>query len=262
MAELSKYFIGEQVEMLRSEINFATYNPRTISDESSSTLKRGIKKHGLLGELVVNKITGNTLVSGHQRITQLDKLEHYNPSTGENDYKVRVNLIEVDEKSEKEIVVLMNNPNAQGVWDYDKLRIIIPEIDYKDAGLTDADLSMIGVDFIFQTNNEVNLAEDITRMMLPATEQHKIELAAAKEARAKEKDSQGWQDKVQHMKDVKEQVKQGAIEEVGKMDAYVVLSFDNLDNRQQFLDIFGLSADSKFIKGETIMSLLDPDNGE
>jgi len=262
MAELSRYCIGEQVEMLRSEINFAAYNPRTISDESSATLKRGIKKHGLLGELVVNKTTGNTLVSGHQRISQLDKLEHYDPPTGENDYKVRVNLIEVDEKAEKEIVVLMNNPNAQGQWDYDKLRKIVPDIDYKDAGLTDADLSMIGVDFMFQTNQEVGIADDITRMMQPATEQHLAELAAAKEARAIEKDSPEWKEKVQHMKDVKAQVREGAVEEAGKMDAYIVLSFDNLENRQAFFDIFGLPADSKFIKGETVLNLLDPDNNE
>lgn len=262
MAELTKYCIGKQVEMLRSEINFATYNPRKISDESAATLKRGIKKHGLLGELVVNKTTGNTLVSGHQRITQLDKLEKYTPDTHENDYKVRVNLIEVDSKSEKEIVVLMNNPNAQGDWDYDKLRQIVPDIDYKDAGLTDADLSMIGVDYLYQTDTELGVADDLMRMMQPATEMRQAELAAAKELRAQEKDTQAWQDKIAHMKEVKEQVRQNAAETAGNMDAYIVLSFDNLDNRKAFFDIFGLPDDSKFIKGETVLNLLDIDNEE
>lgn len=257
MAELSKYCIGKQVEMLRSEINFAAYNPRKISDDSAATLKRGIKKHGLLGELVVNKTTGNTLVSGHQRLSQLDKLEHHDPVTHENDYKVRVNLIEVDAKSEKEIVVLLNNPNAQGDWDYDRLRQIVPDIDYRDAGLTDADLSMIGVDYLFQTQTEAGIADDLTRMMQPATEQHQAELAAAKELRAQERDTQAWQDKLAHMKEVKEQVRQSATETAGNMDAYIVLSFDDLANRKAFFDIFGLPDDSKFIKGETVLALLD-----
>lgn len=260
MPELTKYCIGEQVQMLRSDIHFADYNPRKITDDSAATLKRGIKKHGLLGELVVNQTTGNTLVSGHQRIAQLDKLEHYDTNTHDNDYFLRVNLIHVDLKAEKEIVVLMNNPNAQGDWDYDKLRQIVPDIDYKDAGLTDADLSFIGVDYLFQTNTETNIANDLTRIMLPADEQHQAQLAEAKELKAQYKDSQDYQDKVAHMKEVKQQVFQSAANNADNMDAYIVLSFDNLDNRQAFFNLFNLPDNSKFIKGETILNLLEPDD--
>ena len=259
MAELSKYQLGERVEILRSEIQFATYNPRDISDESAGTLKRGIKKHGLLGGLVVNKATGNTLISGHQRLTQLDKLEKYNPETKENDYLVAVDMVEKTLKEEKELVILLNNPNAQGVWNYDKLRLLVPDVDYKDAGLTDADLSMIGVDYMFQTDTEVGISEDLTRMMQPLNDEHQAELAAAKEAKAAAKDSQEWQDKIAHMKDVKEQVREKAIEDAGSMDAYIMLSFDNLENRKRFFDLFGLPDNSKFVKGETILNLLEPE---
>lgn len=262
MAELSRFFIGEYVEMLRSEINFATYNPRKIDDASAATLKRGIKQHGFLGGLVVNKFTGNTLVSGHQRITQLDALEKYDPETKENDYKVRVELIEVDLKTEQELVVLLNNPNAQGVWDYEKLKQLVPNIDYKLAGLTDADLSMIGVDYNFMTGVQATTTSDLTRLMMPANEKHQQELAIAKEAKAAMMETPEWQEKVAHMKEVKEQVKQNAMEQAGKMDAYIVLSFDNLENRATFFEMLGLPADSKFIKGETVLALLDPDNDE
>ena len=37
----------------------------------------------------------------------------------ENDYRIRVDVIDVDEKQEKELNILMNNPNAQGSWDYE-----------------------------------------------------------------------------------------------------------------------------------------------
>lgn len=263
MAELSRFFIGEYVELLRSEINFAEYNPRKIDDASASTLKRGIKQHGFLGGLVANKSEqGYTLISGHQRITQLDALEKYDPLTHENDYKLRVEVVEVDLKTEQELNILLNNPNAQGVWDYEKLRKLVPNIDYKMAGLTDADLSMIGVDYNFMTDMQTATTDDLTRLMMPATERHQQELAIAKEAKAALKETPEWQDKVQHMKEVKEQVKQNAMEEAGKMDAYIVLSFDNLENRQEFFDLLGLPADSKFIKGETVLNLLDPDSDD
>ena len=50
--ELSKYIKSESVELNRSAIHFADYNPRKLSDESRKTLKRGIKKFGLVGGIV------------------------------------------------------------------------------------------------------------------------------------------------------------------------------------------------------------------
>ena len=49
--ELSKYIKSESVELNRSAIHFADYNPRKLSDESRKTLKRGIKKFGIGREI-------------------------------------------------------------------------------------------------------------------------------------------------------------------------------------------------------------------
>ena len=46
-----------------------------------------------------------------------------------------------------------------------------PDIDWKDAGLTDADLNMIGVDFLLQTEEESSIADELESMMSPVTEQ-------------------------------------------------------------------------------------------
>ena len=54
---LSKYFKGVYVELKRSEIHFADYNPRDISDDEHKALKRGVKQYGLLGGLIVNNIS-------------------------------------------------------------------------------------------------------------------------------------------------------------------------------------------------------------
>lgn len=102
--ELSKYIKSESVELNRSAIRFADYNPRKLSDESRKALKRGIKKFGLVGGIVVNKRTGLTVVSGHQRLSVMDELQKF----PDNDYRIRVDVIDVDEQQEKELNILMN----------------------------------------------------------------------------------------------------------------------------------------------------------
>ena len=252
MSELSKYIRSESVELNRSAIHFADYNPRTLSEESKKTLKRGIKKYGLVGGVVVNKQTGLTVVSGHQRLTVMDELQKYNPETKENDYRIRVDVINVDQKQEKELNILMNNPNAQGAWDYEKMRELIPDIDYKDAGLTEADLNMIGVDFLLQTEQENDLSNALSELMSPVTQQKEEEKALRQAERQMEREA-----KIQHMKDVKAQVKQQAQQAVMDMDAYIMISFDNWDNKASFCERFGYSPHEKFIKGEIFDELIE-----
>lgn len=251
--ELSKYIRTESVELKRSQIKFADYNPRILDDEAKKSLKRGIKKFGLVGGVTVNKRTGFTIVSGHQRLTVMDELQKYDPKTMENDYKVRVDVTDVDEKMEKELNILLNNPNAQGRWDYEKLAQIIPDIDYKDAGLTDVDLNMIGVDYLLQTEEENSIADELEDLMSPIIEEReeaKAERAAEREAEKAMLQEMEREAKVQHMKDVKQQVKEAAISKAEQMDAYVMLSFSSWSAKAEFCERFGYPAEMKIIKGE------------
>lgn len=243
--DLSKYIKSEVVEISRSAIHLAAYNPRTITEEGKKSLKRIIKRYGLVGGIVVNKRTGMTVVSGHQRITVMDELQKYDRKTKENDYKLRVDLIDVDEKTEKELNIAMNNPNAQGTWDRDKLAEMIPDIDYKDVGLSEADLSLLGMDFMFQTEEESELADSLGELMQEVNEEKEAEKAQRQADKQAERAA-----KVAHMKEVREQVRQTAEKSAGDMDAYLMLSFDNIENKNLFLQRFGYPPDSKFIKGE------------
>lgn len=236
------------MELKRSAIRFASYNPRKISEESRKTLKRGIKKFGLVGGIVVNKRTGFTVVSGHQRLSVMDELQKYNPDTKENDYRIRVDVVDMDEKSEKELNILANNPNAQGTWDYDALRELVPDIDYKDAGLTDADLNMIGCDFLLQTEEENNIAGELDSMMSEVNEQHEAEKAQRQMERAA---------KTAHMKEVKKQVKDAAQKQAQDMDAYIMLSFDTWEAKAGFCRRFGYDPYDKFLKGEVFDSQVE-----
>lgn len=239
--ELSKYFNSKPVELKRSQIKPASYNPRTISDEGKKALKRSIKLYGVVGGIVVNQTTGYTIVGGHQKVVVLDELNKYDKFTHENDYTLRVELINVDEKTEKQLNITLNNPNVGGTWDFDALAQLVPDIDWKDAGLTDADLNMIGVDYLLQTDEETSIADALSDMMAPVSERHEADKAAKQLERA---------EKVAHMKEVKQQVKEKAQKQAENMDAYVMLSFDTYEAKAAFCERFGYDPYSKFIKGE------------
>jgi ParB-like chromosome segregation protein Spo0J len=237
----NKYFNSKSVELKRSQINPASYNPRTISDEGKKALKRSIKLYGVVGGIVVNQATGYTIVGGHQKVAVLDELNKYDKSTHENDYTLRVELINVDEKTEKQLNITLNNPNVGGNWDFDALARIVPDIDWKDAGLTDADLNMIGVDYLLQTEEESSIVDALSDMMASVTEQKEAEKAAKRLERA---------EKVAHMKEVKQQVKENAQKQAENMDAYVMLSFNTYEAKAAFCERFGYDGNTKFLKGE------------
>lgn len=242
---LTKSFASTIVELNRSEIRPADYNPRVIDAEAKKALKRSIKRFGVVGGIIVNKRTNNTIVGGHQKVAVLDEMYKY----PENDYALRVEMIDVDFETEKTLNIALNNSNISGRWDYEKLAQLIPDIDYKDAGLTDADLNMIGVDYLLQTEEENNIADALEDLMSPIIEEREEAKAerAAERAMQKEIDREA---KVQHMKDVKQQVKESAMAKAEEMDAYVMLSFSSWSAKAEFCERFGYPAEMKIIKGE------------
>ena len=122
----------------RSQIKFATYNPRVIDDSSQKKLIKGIRENGLVEPLVVNKRTGNTLVSGHQRLTAADKIY-------KKDYDVPVSIIDVDENTEKKLNVQLNNPSMQGEWDLSALADLAIDdgISFEDMGFDAGEIDLM-----------------------------------------------------------------------------------------------------------------------
>ena len=208
-------------------------------------LKRSMKQFGVVGGIIVNSQTGNTIVGGHQKVAILDEMYKY----PDNDYSLRVEMISVDRKTEKTLNIALNNGNISGSWDFDALAQLIPDIDYKDAGLTDADLNIIGVDYLLQTEEENNIASELESMMQPVTEQHEAEKAERKAEREALK-AQEQAAKVAHMKEVKQQVNESAQKQAQDMDAYLMLSFDTFEAKAAFCQRFGYAPYDKFVKGE------------
>ena len=233
----NKYFNSESIVLWRSEIKPSDYNPRKISDEGRRALKKSIKTYGIVGGIIINSQTGNTIVGGHQKVDILDELNKYNPKTRENDYQLKVEIIDVDEKTEKELNITLNNPNVGGDWDYDKMRELIPDIDYKNAGLTDEDLSLIGIDFTLQTEEESFLADALEELSEPIEQQR--------------------EERKQAVKEMKAQIRDKAEEKVKEMESYVMVNFQNFDSKAEFMERFGYHPQDKFIQGEYLVKLIE-----
>lgn len=120
----------------RSQIKLADYNPRIIDPANQKKLIKAIRKHGLVEPLVWNK-RDSVLVGGHQRLAAADKIYR-------KDYDVPVAIIDVDDKTEKELNIQLNNPSMQGDWDLDQLLNLSKNVSFEDMGFSKDD-----IDFMF-----------------------------------------------------------------------------------------------------------------
>lgn len=126
------------MQVHRSQLKGAPYNPRSISAPARRKLKLGIKKLGMLGPIIWNKRSGN-IVGGHQRLGIMDQLQH-----GQS-YQVTVAAVDLDEKEEREGNLLLNNAGAMGEFDVAKLEAVLsfPDLDVEAAGWDRGDIHKI-----------------------------------------------------------------------------------------------------------------------
>lgn len=214
--ELTKYQIGEEIEVCREKLKNAPYNPRTISASAKKKLRANLKKVGLLGSCVVwNRTTGN-IVSGHKRVASLDALE------GKSNYNLRVTVVEMDEVTEKEQNVFMNNPEAQGDFDVDSLGDLMSAdmgLSVENMGFDEADkIEMFGVESL-DAEEAVNLAKKL-------------------------RDSRDLFDKIK-----------GKNKKRGDDDFFCVVVFKDNAHRQELSDLLDIE-DARYINGSLLLDLL------
>lgn len=266
MTKKRDYFTGKQEEFKRSEVQIAPYNPRKISPQQKAMLKRSVKKYGVIGGITVNKRT-MTIVGGNQKIAILDEMLGY----PDNDYTLLAEAVDVDLKQEMEMNLMLNSDNARGEWDEEKVRDMLPDISWQDAGLTEEDLSLFGMDALVRTDEENKLGKELNALLDPFAQASENENRPRHKPQTKEEqaetrrqieqnqvvanqmqDSQ-YQANKERMQQVKLEVKAKAAEKALDCEAYVMLSFDNIDNKEQFMRTFGFIETDKVIKGEMLM---------
>ena len=135
--QISKLQKFEMRQIPRSAIAEAAYNPRIISEESRKKLRKKMREVGLIQPLVWNQQTGN-LVSGHQRLRVLDEDAHG------KEFLLDVAVVDLDEKTEKEMNVFLNNQAAMGEFDIDRLSELFHDgIDLNDMGFDQVDIDLM-----------------------------------------------------------------------------------------------------------------------
>jgi ParB-like chromosome segregation protein Spo0J len=182
----------------RSQINLNPINPKRHSDERIRLQKKNLQKVGFLGGIVWNELSGN-LIDGHRRIKAMDMYYKYD-GTSDTDYKVKVEVVNLDEKKEKEQLTYMAVGNTKP--DLDLLASYLPDIDYSEVGLSPDELN----DILAISEVDANsLSESLDDLLLP-TDFDSIKNPIPEDA------ALPYEEKKEHMKAVKQQVKESAFQ--------------------------------------------------
>jgi hypothetical protein len=204
------------VNVMRSDIQEAEYNPRKISPEAQRRLRRSLKKHKLVEPLVWNKRTGR-LVGGHQRLHILDA------ATQEADYQLTVAAIDVDDEEEKKINVLLNQEAAMGEWDTDLLRSLMDGVQApEEFGFDAAELTALLGDIRYVPAEKPADSDTIKQMKSMKND-------FKKEARVSEEESTNY---------------------------YAVLVFSKSEDRQKFCQEIAGDEFSEYVDGQKVMRML------
>lgn len=247
---MSKIKQSETVVIWRSEINLNPINPKRHNDSQVETQKKNLKKVGFLGGIVWNRLSGN-LIDGHRRIKALDIINKYD-GTKERDYEVKVEAVEMDEKTEKEQLTYMAVGNTKP--DLDLLANYIGDIDYSDIGLSDKDIQDI-LAFNDVSNIEMVTIDDLFEPKKKAKDEE--EEYEEDDEDYEEESEEDYEARKAHMKEVKAQVKQKAMENSLNHDAYITLSFTDFNAKLDFCEILGIEPYANMAKGEDVLKLIN-----
>lgn len=224
----------------RSQINLNPINPKRHSDDKVKLQKKNLQKVGFLGGIVWNEKSGN-LIDGHRRIKAMD-LHYKYDGTSITDYKVKVEVVNLDEKTEKEQLTYMAVGNTKP--DIDLIANYISDIDYTDVGFDIGELN----DILSINMDTPFLSDSLDDLLSPIPSFDEIGTSATNE--------KTYEEKKEHMKAVKQQVKDNAIEKQQNEEAYITLSFSSYNAKDDFCDLLGISTDDKFVKGEDVLRLI------
>lgn len=219
---------SETIVIDRQLISFAPYNPRKKDKKVVDQLKKNFKKVGFLGGIQWNKTTGN-LIGGHKRLEALDLVYGYD-GTKEKSYDIKVECIELDEKTEKEQNIWLNNKNVQGQNDFEALSLMINDIDIEAAGLEKFDINTIEAivpNFTFGENEALK--------------------EGMKELKTRMSDGS--------MKKLKEKIRDSL--DMSKRATHITITFKTYEEKAEYLEMLGINGDTKIVTSETFFNKLE-----
>jgi len=113
----------EIVNVKISELKFAEYNPREITEHDYEALKNAIREFGIVDPIIVNK-KGNEIIGGHMRVRAAQEL---------GIEEVPVVYVNLPDEKAKLLNLALNR--IQGRWDREKLEKLLYELSQKEVDL-------------------------------------------------------------------------------------------------------------------------------
>lgn len=231
----------------RSQISLNPYNPKRHTEERVKQQKKNLQTIGYLGGITWNEQSGN-LIDGHRRIQAMDLYYKYD-GTPDTDYDIKVEVVQLDPKQEKEQMTYMALGNTRA--DLELVARYFPEIDANAAGIDDAYLKELSTfvtiadpiaeietldidDLLPAPKEDVIIEEEIEDIAEPTPEDKKANVKAAKETA----------------------VQKAEVERLNEK-SYITLSFSDYKAKAEFCEIVGIDPECTFCKGEEVMAHIE-----
>ncbi len=224
---------SETIIIKRSQINLNPFNPKNHTDEEVKNQVKNIKKVGFNGGIKWNRLSGN-LIDGHRRCKAMDIINKYDGAP-QTDYDIKVEAVEFDNKTEMEQMTYEALGNTKA--DYALVADYAGSIDFTGIGLSSADVNAISALMDTVTIPEVETFDDMIMPDLNTPD----DLDERKEK----------------VKDMKQQIKEKAIERNRNENAHITLSFTTMEAKEAFCDLMGIASDENFCKGEKVLGLIE-----
>lgn len=147
-----------------TELLPAPYNPRRpLTTTARKKLRASVETFGLVEPLVWNRRTGH-VVGGHARLGIIQELGLA---------EVPVSVVDLDPANERALNVVLNNREAQGRFDPDKLAALLTELEHLPelplTGFTARDLASLRLEPVAELPPEAALENvEVTLTFTPA----------------------------------------------------------------------------------------------
>lgn len=231
----------------RSQISLNPYNPKRHTEERVKQQKKNLQTIGYLGGITWNELSGN-IIDGHRRIQAMDLYYKYD-GTPDTDYDIKVEVVQLNDKQEKEQMTYMALGNTRA--DLELVARYFPEIDANAAGIDDA--------YLKELSTFVTIADPIAEIetldiddILPAPKEEVI--IEESEEPSEEPTSEEKKAKVKAAKEAA--VQKAEVERLNE-ESYITLSFSDYKAKAEFCEIVGIDPKCAFCKGEEVMAHIE-----
>lgn len=232
----------------RSQISLNPYNPKRHTEERVKQQKKNLQTIGYLGGITWNELSGN-IIDGHRRIQAMDLYYKYD-GTPDTDYDIKVEVVQLNDKQEKEQMTYMALGNTRA--DLELVARYFPEIDANAAGIDDA--------YLKELSTFVTIADPIAEIetldiddILPAPKEAVI-IEESEETRTEEPTPEEKKAKVKATKEAA--VQKAEVERLNE-ESYITLSFSDYKAKAEFCEIVGIDPECAFCKGEEVMAHIE-----